>query len=125
MLVYQFRLMNIQIQEEENYTLVKLEGGNCEAKTIAEIRSKMGEGHAYTIIDFEYISEFPDEFMIELSDWNVELEKEKKLMIAAALNSNRIELFDSYGITGIPTVDESVDFIFMDQLEKELGEELE
>jgi hypothetical protein len=117
--------MNITIQEEENYTLAVLNNGVCDAQVALELKEKFNRSFSYLIIDFEYVAEFPEEFMVELSDWNSELESEHILVVAAALDSNAIELFDSYGITGIPTVDESVDFIFMDQLEKELGEELE
>ena len=63
--------------------------------------------------------------MVALSDFKTELESEHILLVVAAISTNTIEIFDSYGIIGIPTVDEAVDFIFMDQLEKELGEELE
>ena len=100
-------------------------GGACNEEMVNELKEKFPESHSYLIIDFEYVSEYPENFLIALSDWNSELEKDHILIVAAALNTNTIELFESYGITGIPTVDESVDFIFMDQLEKELGEELD
>lgn len=117
--------MNIQIQEEENYVLATIVGGACDTSVVEELKEKFPRSYAYMIIDFEFVMEFPEDFMEALSDWNSELQKEHILIVAAALNSNNIDLFDSYGVTGIPTVDESVDFVFMDQLEKELGEELD
>jgi hypothetical protein len=117
--------MNIKFQEEENYTLAAFKDANLVRQTVLDLKQNFNRSFKYLILDFENVLEFPEEFMVELSTWNSELDAEHILLVAAAINSNTIELFDSYGVVGIPTVDESIDFVFMDQLEKELGEDIE
>ena len=47
----------------------------------------------------------------------------KGLMLFVGFNQEEIDVMDSGNLTHIPSFDEAVDYIFMDQLEKELGAE--
>lgn len=117
--------MSIQFKEEENYSLAVIQNGHCDEALVGQMKENFDRSFSYLIIDFDNVMDYPENFLIALSDFNSELESEHIMLVAAAVNSNTVELLDSYGIIGIPTVDEAVDFIFMDRLEKELGEELE
>lgn len=118
--------MNYEIVADENYNKVEFVEGFVTAEDLNLIEAELREGLAeipYLIMNFEGIGMLADDVKDALVDISILLKGEEGLLIVAAAENSNAEELDEIGVTCIPTVDEAVDFAYMDRLEKELGAE--
>lgn len=120
--------MNFNIHTTEQYNLVDFYSEVVDANDLNTIESELREGLAetpYLILDFTPIRLIGFEALGALEILVKLLESEEGLLIVAASEDNLEEKLSGIGVTLIPTVDEAVDYVYMDQLEKEFGSEEE
>lgn len=118
--------MNFTIHTTEQYNLVDFLTDAVDANDLALVESELREGLAetpYLILDLSPIRMLGVEAMEVLNNMARLLESEEGLLIAAAPEKSLIDKLTGIQVQVIPTVDEAVDYVFMDQLEKELGRE--
>jgi RecA-family ATPase len=113
----------MEIQNEENYSVIYVGVEDTSEEIVQKVREEMAESSQfYWIIDYSNATgltrdllNFYDESLIGVKDHN------GLVVVVDPSAANEDGLFAA--IEFLPTVEEASDFIFMEQLERELGEE--
>lgn len=113
----------MEIQNEENYSVIYVAVDDSAEEVIRKVQEEMQESSQYYwIIDYSNATgltrdllNFYDEGLIVLKDHN------GLAVVVDPSAANEDSIFAA--IEFLPTTEEAADFIFMEQLEQELGEE--
>lgn len=119
-------IMQFEIQSEENYTLVQLSTDLITIQMIEVLDEQVRSGLLdvpYLIFEANGGERIEDVAFSALDDLNALYKSEDGLCIFAGFEGIIISQLEKLGIICIPTVDEAIDYIFMDQIEKELDAE--
>lgn len=117
--------MAYEIQAADNYNLVQLYDPFVQ-EDLLSIQSDLAEGlidSPYIIIQSMLESDIEPELIALIGDLNREILDQKGLMLMVDFDYAAMDILENAGLTNIPSFDEAIDYIFMDQLEKELGSE--
>lgn len=118
--------MNIDIQATDQYNRVEFMSDVVDANDFRQIEEYMRDGLGeapYVILDFDPIRLIGFEAIAQLKELESFLRSEEGMIVIAALDPGVESKLQDTGITMIPTIDEAIDYVFMDRLEKELGAE--
>lgn len=116
--------MNFNIHATEQYNLVDFLTEVVDANDLSVIENNLREGLAetpYLILDFTPIRLIGFEALDALKNLCELLVSEEGLLVVAAPDSSLTAKLSDTDVIMLPTVDEAIDYVYMDNLEKELG----
>lgn len=115
--------MNYTIEKKDEYSLIIPELNELNQETTAKLREKVlheaASSSKYVIVNIGGVKDCNADGVRELIKLGVELQDHDGLMILTNAEDSFTRLFNKADITFIPTDVEAVDFVFMDQLEKQ------
>lgn len=115
--------MNYTIEKNDQYSLIIPQIQQLDKDTCASLRAKVlheaASSSKYVIVNIKSVENCNADGVRELIQLGVELQNNDGLMILTHANDQFTRLFNKADITFIPTDVEAVDFVFMDQLEKQ------
>lgn len=115
--------MNYTIEKNDQYSLIIPKLTILDKDTCAKLRHKVlheaASSSKYVIVNIATVKECNADGVRELIQLGVELQEKDGLMILTNADDQFTRLFSKADITFIPTDVEAVDFVFMDQLEKQ------
>lgn len=115
--------MNYTIEKSDQYSLIKTDiialDKNTASKLIKKVRHEVSSSSKYVIVNISGVKECNADATRELISLGVELRENDGLLIITEAEDPFTRLFTKADITFIPTDVEAVDFVFMDQLEKQ------
>ena len=115
--------MNYTIEKSDQYSLIKtdltlLDKKNA-LKLIEKVRHEVASSSKYVIVNIDGVKECNADATRELINLGLELHKNNGMLIVTNAEDSFTRLFAKADITFIATDVEAVDFVFMDQLEKQ------
>ncbi|MDQ3073415.1 MAG: hypothetical protein M3Q97_09160 [Bacteroidota bacterium] len=119
--------MTIKVEKEEQYILVTPEEKMLDEKEVEQLEDKLiahlEDGRVNLILNLSNVETVSDDFYY-LADkiYNILL-KEEGIMVITEAPEQVIAKLAEYPLVITPTQDEAVDYIFMEELEKQLREE--
>ncbi|MBC7381690.1 MAG: hypothetical protein H7296_01700 [Bacteroidia bacterium] len=116
--------MNFSLEKNEHYTLLQtnlLGLVQAQVEELTEmVKQELSNGGAkYLIINFESIKECNAAAVRELINLGKYLATHKGMLIISCMNDQFTRLLDKAEIIFVPSDMEAIDYIFMDQLEKQ------
>lgn len=115
--------MNYTIEKNDQYSLIKTDLTEFNKETCAQLREKVlhevASHSKYVIVNISLVKECNADGTRELIQLGVDLLDNDGLLILTHADDQFTRLFNKADITFIPTDVEAVDFVFMDQLEKQ------
>lgn len=125
--------MNIQVEEKEQYLIIDVFKSKINAEVCSEIekivaKTYSAKGKINFIIDLEKVNAIDPEFFVLLGKIQKICNNESGLLVLVSTNG---EIIDKIGAEGIdfhlmlPTKEEGVDAVFMNELENEFKDEQE
>lgn len=123
--------MKYSIEKEDKYTVFRLEEDNLNSLVAPALKSELvilsNEGIRNLILDFSGVKFIDSSGLSALLTANRLWSDEKTMIVAGALNPNVARLFEisrlNTVLTLIPTLEEAVDYVFMEEIERELNED--
>ncbi|MFD1143413.1 STAS domain-containing protein [Larkinella insperata] len=122
--------MNYSIEKNEQYSLVTLNetvfGGEIPSTFETLSRNLFREGYSNIIVDFSAVDEIEDEGIPTIRKINRQCTNESGLFILVTKQEYIIDYLDDAKIadlTILPTVEEAVDAVFMNELENDFRSE--
>jgi len=117
--------MAYEIQAEDNYNRIRIDE-LFGIDDFADLVSNLHDGllhMPFLIIQAEPQIVVGKEVVDQFSQFNSLIQEKVGLMLFVDFGEEDTQLLNSVSLTTIPSFDEAVDYIFMDQLEKELDSE--
>lgn len=115
--------MNYTIEKSDQYSLIKTDlttlDKNSAQKLIDKVRHEVASSSKYVIVNIDGVKECNADATRELINLGLELHRNDGMLIITEAEDPFTRLFTKADITFIPTDVEAVDFVFMDQLEKQ------
>jgi anti-anti-sigma regulatory factor len=115
--------MNYTIEKSDEYSLIKTDltalDKSTAQKLIEKVRHEVASSSKYVIVNIGGVKDCNAEATRELINLGVELQEHDGMLIITEAEDPFTRLFSKADITFIPTDVEAVDFVFMDQLEKQ------
>jgi anti-anti-sigma regulatory factor len=115
--------MNYTIEKSDQYSLIKTDltllDKNNALKLIEKVRHEVASSSKYVIVNIDGVKECNADATRELINLGLELHENNGMLIVTNAEDSFTRLFAKADITFIPTDVEAVDFVFMDQLEKQ------
>lgn len=115
--------MNYTIEKSDQYSLIKTDltllDKNSALKLIEKVRHEVASSSKYVIVNIDGVKECNADATRELINLGLELHENNGLLIVTNAEDSFTRLFAKADITFIATDVEAVDFVFMDQLEKQ------
>lgn len=115
--------MNYTIEKSDQYSLIKTDltalDKTTAQKLIDKVRHEVASSSKYVIVNIEGVKECNADATRELINLGIELRDNDGMLIITEAEDPFTRLFSKADITFIPTDVEAVDFVFMDQLEKQ------
>ncbi|MCX6351367.1 MAG: hypothetical protein NTX03_05860 [Bacteroidetes bacterium] len=114
----------IQILPEEQYTLLKFTGIELLQEDLEEMNdaaaADMEAGNCNFIVDISEVETISMDFYPYLDTLYNLVQKEEGILVVATENEVAKIRIEERGIVPTPTLSEAVDYIFMEELEKQL-----
>ncbi|MBI1307915.1 MAG: hypothetical protein GC181_15030 [Bacteroidetes bacterium] len=117
--------MAFEVQAEQEYNLVHITEELSAGEVIA-ISSQLSEGlleTPYVIVEIILPEELDSDTIEQWENLNELVLDNSGLMIFVGIRDTQQNDFEEKGLTTIPSLDEAIDYVFMDRLEKELDED--
>lgn len=115
--------MNYTIEKSDQYSLIKTDlvslDKNTASKLIEKVRHEVASSSKYVIVNISGVKDCNADATRELISLGLELHQNNGMLIITEAEDAFTRLFAKADITFIPTDVEAVDFVFMDQLEKQ------
>jgi anti-anti-sigma regulatory factor len=115
--------MNYTIEKSDQYSLIKTDltllDKNNALKLIEKVRHEVASSSKYVIVNIDGVKECNADATRELINLGLELHENNGMLILTNAEDSFTRLFAKADITFIATDVEAVDFVFMDQLEKQ------
>lgn len=115
--------MNYTIEKSDQYSLIKTDltslDKNSAQKLIDKVRHEVASSSKYVIVNISGVKECNADATRELINLGIKLRDNNGMLIVTEAEDSFTRLFSKADITFIPTDVEAVDFVFMDQLEKQ------
>ncbi len=115
--------MNYTIEKSDQYSLIKTDltalDKHTASKLIEKVRHEVASSSKYVIVNIEGVKDCNADATRELINLGLELHENDGMLIITRAEDSFTRLFAKADITFIPTDEEAVDFVFMDQLEKQ------
>lgn len=122
--------MNFTIEKTERYALLRIAEATLDGDMPATLetlcRNLFREGYSNIIIDIEPVQTVDTAGVTALRRVNRQCTSEEGLLILVTDNDDLIELLDSASgsdLTFLPTVEEAIDAVFMNELENDFRSE--
>ncbi|MCU0442781.1 MAG: hypothetical protein MUE96_10320 [Bacteroidia bacterium] len=116
--------MNYTIEKKDEYSLIKTDATTLDQQTCELLRAKVlhevASSSKYVIVNVQEVESCNADGTRELIKLGKELLEKDGLLIVTCAADSLTRLFTKADITFIPTDIEAVDFVFMDQLEKQV-----
>ncbi len=123
--------MNYTIEKNEHYSLIKTDLNVMNKETCNKLREKVlhevASNSKYVIVNIDGVTECNADGTRELIQLALDLRNNNGMLILTHADDQFSRLFNKADITFIPTDIEAIDFVFMDQLEKQflnMGDDL-
>ncbi len=122
--------MKIQLERKEQYTLVKLDEEKLESNIAPDLKSELvylnAEGVRNIILDLSQVKYADSSGLSAILVGNRICSAANGSFILAGVQSNVMKLIEISQLetilTLIPTVDEAIDYVFIEEIERGLGE---
>lgn len=123
--------MKYSIEKEDKYTVFRLAEDNLNSLVAPALKSELvilsNEGIRNLILDFSGVKFIDSSGLSALLTANRLWSDGKTMVVAGALQPNVARLFEISRLDTvlnlIPTLDEAVDYVFMEEIERELNED--
>lgn len=117
--------MGLQVITDEQYIL--LIPDEQDIKTLVDIEeaiiSKLEEERTGFIIDLQKIQNLTSEAQKRITSMNDIVSKEDGLLVVCSVSGDDAEMLKNNGIVNTRTLDEAVDYIFMEEIEKQFKDD--
>ncbi len=122
--------MNFSLEKTEHYTLLKTLLTELDSVQVEELsgivkHELLKEACQYLILNFETIEQCQAAAVRELINLGNFLNENNGLLIISCLNDQFTRLFEKAEIVFVPSDMEAIDYVFMDQIEKQFLNETE
>ena len=115
--------MNYMIEKNDQYSLIKPDLSKIDQRTANKLRDKVlhevASSSKYVIVNIENVKECNADGTRELIKLGLDLRNSDGMLIITYADDHFTRLFEKADITFIPTDVEAMDFVYMDQLEKQ------
>jgi hypothetical protein len=116
--------MKISIDKSEHYLLVTSEVTTLTVNHALELvqtaKTQLNnEAHLYVVFEMPNIAEIENEAKDVLLEYNLSLQENLVMLLCVADQPQWHESFEEIGLVLVPTLGEAVEYIYMDQLEKQ------
>jgi len=115
--------MNYTIEKNDQHSIIKPELTKIDQRTANKLRDKVlhevASSSKYVIVNIETVKECNADGTRELIKLGLDLRNSGGMLIITNADDQFTRLFEKADITFIPTDVEAMDFVFMDQLEKQ------
>lgn len=115
--------MNYSIEKNDLYSIIKPDVKKLNQESCSKLRSKVEHevqsSSKYVIVNINSVGECNADGVRELIQLAVDLRDHGGMLILTHAEDQFSRLFNKADITFIPTDAEAIDFVFMDQLEKQ------
>ena len=115
--------MNYTIEKNDQYSLIKPDLQILDKDTCFKLREKVlhevASSSKYVIVNIKTVEDCNAEGTRELIQLALDLRNNDGMLILTHADDHFTRLFNKADITFIPTDVEAIDFVFMDQLEKQ------
>lgn len=122
--------MNHSIEKNEQYALIRLTetdfGGDIPADFEAATRSLIREGHSNLIVDLATVQSIDLAGLASIRKINRQCSNELGMLVLVSKDDDLIEQLEGTNIadlTVLPTVEEAIDAVFMNELENDFRED--
>ncbi|WP_234734824.1 STAS domain-containing protein [Tellurirhabdus bombi] len=122
--------MNYTVEKNEQYALIKLQetsfGGEVPADFETLARSLFREGYSNLIVDFSPLDDVDSGGVGVIRKINRQCTNELGLLVLVTDKDSTVDLLDSFKIqdlTILPTIEEAIDAVFMNDLENDFRNE--
>lgn len=122
--------MNYTVEKNEQYALIKLQetsfGGEVPADFETLARSLFREGYSNLIVDFSPLDDVDSSGVGVIRKINRQCTNELGLLVLVTDKDSTVDLLDSFKIqdlTILPTIEEAIDAVFMNDLENDFRNE--
>jgi len=122
--------MNHKIEKNEQYSLIRLDeqelGGEVATSFETLCRVLFREGYSNIIVDLASVQTVASDGIMAIRKINRQCTNELGLLVLVTKDDDLIELLDSSripDITILPTVEEAIDAVFMNELENDFRNE--
>ncbi|MBC7569040.1 MAG: STAS domain-containing protein [Spirosoma sp.] len=122
--------MNFTIEKTERYALIRLAEATLDGDMPATFetlnRNLFREGYSNIIVDMEPVQSVDTAGVTAIRKVNRQCTSEEGLLILVTDNDDLIEFLDKAGgsdLTFLPTVEEAIDAVFMNELENDFRSE--
>jgi anti-anti-sigma regulatory factor len=127
---YRINYMNYTVEKNEQYALIKLQetsfGGEVPSDFETLARSLFREGYSNLIVDLTPLDDVDASGVGVLRKINRQCTNELGLLVLVTDKDNTVDLLESFKIqdlTILPTVEEAIDAVFMNDLENDFRNE--
>jgi anti-anti-sigma regulatory factor len=115
--------MNYSIEKNDQYSIIKTDLTRFDKENCHKLRVKVEHEAAssskYVIVNIKDVEECNADGVRELIQLGLDLKNKDGMLILTHADDMFTRLFEKADITFIPTDIEAIDFVFMDQLEKQ------
>lgn len=116
--------MNLSIEKTEHYTQIGSDQICLDQKLAEELVKQAEEllskeAIIYFVFDINKVTEIQARALITLQTFAIHQMENARLALFINENTDVFELFSEYDLVIVPTSGEAVEFIYMDQLEKQ------
>ena len=121
--------MSVAIEPNEKYLLITFSDENISQPDLSQLKEfiSSGDKENYIIVDFSKIKMVDKEMLLSVETLLQELIHPDGYIVFAnkdeKINTDIAATFSDPDLLILPTVDEAIDYIFMDEIEKDIGGE--
>lgn len=118
--------MNFTVKKNENYSLIKLEEAALSAANVDALKTecaKLVKTTPFLIFNGKALATIDKDQKSLLSSIDALANKAGGSIILTELSDENAEVMEKAGINSLPSDDEAVDFIFIEQMENQFADE--
>ncbi|MEO8147998.1 MAG: hypothetical protein ABI723_10195 [Bacteroidia bacterium] len=121
--------MSLRIEPNEKYLLISFSDNTINQTSIEQLKEfiSTADKENYVVLDFSNITSVNKEMLSALEGQLQQLMNTDGFIVFASsdekINTDIAATFNDPDLLILPTVDEAVDYIFMDEIENEIGGE--
>lgn len=122
--------MIVSVEKSEHFALLRVNAQQMEDGTLHELLTNaqavlQEHPYKYLIFDLSKLEDFPDQAYEPFLNLAVQMQEEMGLLISFNGQPFLLHTFEEKGLVLVPTENEAIEFVFMDQLEKQFLDDIE
>ncbi len=121
--------MSIAIQPNEKYLLISFSENNINPDSVSQIKdyTSTADNENYIILDFSNIRSIDRQMLLDFEAQLQQIIATDGYIVFASddekINTDIAATFNDPDLLILPSVDEAIDYVYMDEIEKDIGGE--